>query len=120
MESKAKLHQAFVEQFGEEPQILVHAPGRVNLIGEHTDYNEGFVFPAAINFGTWVAARPRVDKKINIFALDYEGQNNVFDLDNITFDENQGWANYVRGVTKVLLETYPTHQVLTQEQSPQH
>ena len=71
------LSSEFTRCFGTEPTLIAHAPGRVNLIGEHTDYNEGFVFPAAINFGTWVAASKRDDNDIVVTALDYENQQNI-------------------------------------------
>ena len=101
------LSATFQQFYGESPTLVAHAPGRVNLIGEHTDYNEGFVFPAAINFGTWVAAAKRIDDVINVTAMDYDNQQNEFALTDIQYDENQGWANYVRGVVKVLKEAMP-------------
>ena len=97
----------FETHYGEAPALIAHAPGRVNIIGEHTDYNEGFVFPAAINFGTWVAANKREDNDIVVTAMDYENQQNRFSLSEINYDEEQGWANYVRGVVKVLKEAIP-------------
>ncbi|ALM92282.1 MULTISPECIES: galactokinase [Alteromonas] len=101
------LSSEFTRCFGTELTLIAHAPGRVNLIGEHTDYNEGFVFPAAINFGTWVAASKRDDNDIVVTALDYENQQNQFSLADIQYDDNQGWANYVRGVVKVLKDALP-------------
>lgn len=101
------LSSNFETHYGEAPALIAHAPGRVNIIGEHTDYNEGFVFPAAINFGTWVAATKRTDNDIVVTAMDYENQQNQFSLSDINYDEEQGWANYVRGVVKVLKEAIP-------------
>ena len=101
------LSSTFEAHYGTEPTLIAHAPGRVNIIGEHTDYNEGFVFPAAINFGTWVAATKRADNDIVVTAMDYENQQNQFSLSDINYDEEQGWANYVRGVVKVLKEAMP-------------
>jgi len=101
------LSSEFERCFGSEPTLIAHAPGRVNLIGEHTDYNEGFVFPAAINFGTWIAASERDDNKVVVTALDYEHQQNQFSLNDISYDDGQGWANYVRGVVKVLHAAVP-------------
>lgn len=63
---------AFAEQFGDNPAAIVRAPGRVNLIGEHTDYNAGFVMPLAINRATWIALRPRTDGIVRIHALGRE------------------------------------------------
>ena len=74
------LSTTFQQHFGTAPALVAHAPGRVNLIGEHTDYNEGFVFPAAINFGTWVAASKRDDNNISVIAMDYGNQHNEFAL----------------------------------------
>lgn len=107
MPSNNTLTTAFEREFGYTPEAVVHAPGRVNLIGEHTDYNEGFVFPAAINFGTWIAASKRTDGQVKVTALDYNGETNTFELNDIQFDEQQGWANYIRGVTQVLLSEFP-------------
>ncbi len=101
------LSSNFETHYGEAPALIAHAPGRVNIIGEHTDYNEGFVFPAAINFGTWVAATKRADNDIVVTAMDYENQQNQFSLSDINYDQEQGWANYVRGVVKVLKEAIP-------------
>jgi len=79
------------------------APGRVNIIGEHTDYNDGFVLPVAINFDTVVAARPRADSQVRVFAVD-EGSGDQFDLQQpIAPQLDKVWANYVRGMAKMLL-----------------
>ncbi|MBT79490.1 MAG: galactokinase [Alteromonadaceae bacterium] len=107
MTDNAQLMSAFEAAFGSSPAVTVQAPGRVNLIGEHTDYNEGFVFPAAINFGTWLTASPRNDRVIDVVALDYDGQRNTFSLDNIEHVKEASWSNYIRGVCKVLLTRYP-------------
>ncbi|BFT32301.1 galactokinase [Alteromonas sp. D210916BOD_24] len=100
------LSSIFQRHFGEVPALVAHAPGRVNLIGEHTDYNQGFVFPAAINFGTWVVATKRNDDKIHVIAMDYDNQENQFSLSDIQYDNEQSWSNYVRGVVKVLKAAY--------------
>lgn len=107
--SETQLTEGFVSAFGHEAEKIAHAPGRVNLIGEHTDYNQGFVFPAAINFGTWVAASRRDDNTCEVVAIDYQ-QRNRFELDDITLDMTHSWANYVRGVLKVLQETHRLSQ----------
>lgn len=106
MTDSRKLAQAFERTFQRSPDVVVHAPGRVNLIGEHTDYNEGFVFPAAINFGTDIAAARRSDRTISLVALDYSGSTSHFSLDDIQFDRVQPWSNYVRGVLKMLAEKH--------------
>lgn len=100
------LVQAFEKFFRHTPDVVAYAPGRVNLIGEHTDYNEGFVFPAAINFGTHVAASKRDDRVVTVVALDFSGGVSHFGLDDIQVDPVQPWSNYVRGVLKILLEQY--------------
>ena len=69
----------FIQRFGEKPQYVVRAPGRVNLIGEHTDYNDGFVMPMAIDREMWIALRPRQDKAVAIYSLDKQ-ETSVIDL----------------------------------------
>ena len=97
--------QAFTTAFGCPPQHLVQAPGRVNLIGEHTDYNDGFVLPCAINFGTYIAANTRADAIIRVIAADYGAEIDTFRLDQPNPPLADGaWPNYVRGVVKYLLE----------------
>src|SRR5438876_10130176 len=101
--SLAEIRGDFAQVFGRGGRIhIVRAPGRVNLIGEHTDYNDGFVFPAAIDRATYVAARPRDDNKVHIFAVDL-GDEDEFELDQIEFSTAHGWSNYLRGVAKALL-----------------
>lgn len=96
---------AFEAAFGETPQHLVQAPGRVNLIGEHTDYNDGFVLPCAINFGTLIAASTRPDPIVRVVAADYHGEIDEFRLDQPIVPLADGsWPNYVRGVVKYLQE----------------
>jgi galactokinase len=78
------------------------SPGRVNLIGEHTDYNGGHVFPCALSFGTYAAARLRRDKKIRLYSGNFEDLGIVeFDLDTLEYEEAHDWANYPKGVLKV-------------------
>jgi len=91
------LRQAFFEAFGGAPDILVRAPGRVNLIGEHTDYNDGFVLPVAIDREVRIAARARDDCLVRLVALDF-GQRTEFALAKIERDEAAPWSNYLRGV----------------------
>ncbi|MGQ9840375.1 MAG: galactokinase [Anaerolineae bacterium] len=92
--------RAFQSRFNASPALVVRAPGRVNLIGEHTDYNDGFVLPLAIDRATWIALRPRPDRQVIVHALDFDEQD-VFDLDNPT-PRPGSWANYVRGVAWAL------------------
>jgi galactokinase len=96
---------SFFAAFGRTPECVVQAPGRVNLIGEHTDYNDGFVLPCAIGFGTVVAIAERSDRQVHVVAADYGEQVDSFDLDApITPRSDAPWANYVRGVVLMLLE----------------
>jgi galactokinase len=96
----AELQQEFQKQFGKPPELTVRAPGRVNLIGEHTDYNEGFVFPAAIDRVMNIAASPVDGKTVTVYSLDYR-QKDSFSLDAIEKSQ-YGWANYLRGVLKIM------------------
>ena len=101
----SKVSASFETMFGAKPQFLVQAPGRVNLIGEHTDYNDGFVLPCAINYQTVVAASRREDSLVRVVSADYQNQLDEFDLTQpIEFQANKMWANYIRGVVKCLLE----------------
>lgn len=90
----------FARVFGGEC-VLVRAPGRVNLIGEHTDYNEGFVFPVAIDRAVRYAAAPRDDGRVVLRSLNFDARSE-FSLSEIRKDEEQPWSNYVRGVADVL------------------
>src|SRR5205814_1156165 len=91
----------FRELFGSDASFVVQAPGRVNLIGEHTDYNDGFVLPAAIDRHILIAGAPRPDRQVLLYALDFE-QGDSFTLDQIVHSEAAPWSNYVRGVAHVL------------------
>ncbi len=94
-----QLRSAFRKMYGREPRVF-RAPGRVNLIGEHTDYNDGFVLPAAIGFATSVAAAKRDDRTIRVASLNFDGGSS-FDLDD-TDCRLEGWARYVQGVALIL------------------
>src|SRR3954469_1694748 len=98
----AKIRAAFAERFGAAPPVVVRAPGRVNLIGEHTDYNDGFVLPVAINRDVLFAVRPRDDRTVDLYSLNFQGRA-VFSLDRLEPDPEQPWSNYVRGVAQQLL-----------------
>ena len=94
-----QLRKKFSAHFGREPEKIVKAPGRVNLIGEHTDYNEGFVLPCAIDYCTLVAVMKRDDRQIQVLALDWSDETDAFSLDEeIKFHPDQMWSNYIRGV----------------------
>jgi len=103
------LVESFIDYFGgsSEGIRVFKAPGRVNLIGEHTDYNGGFVFPAALTMCTSVLARPRNDRKINLIATDLKQMVNA-DLDNLDQFKALKWGNYQLGVADELQKAgYP-------------
>ncbi len=98
--------QGFLERFAGLPTIWTQAPGRVDLMGSHTDYNLGYVLTQAIDRNTWIAARPRDDDKVVLYSLNLDG-GGEFDLQRIEHDRVAPWTNYVRGVAAVLLhESY--------------
>jgi galactokinase len=95
-----ELSQRFATLFGGQPRIF-RAPGRVNLIGEHTDYNDGFVMPAAVGFSTYVAIATRPDRKLVIHSEEFPGSFE-FDLDDLPDRRTGVWCDYVLGVAGVL------------------
>jgi galactokinase len=97
----------FEVQFKLSPELVCHAPGRVNLIGDHTDYNDGFVLPAAINYGTTIAASVREDNIVKVYAHDCDEQINKFSLSDISFDDQMMWSNYVKGTLQALIKKHP-------------
>lgn len=100
-----RLLALFRTHFNAPPSLITRAPGRVNLIGEHTDYNDGFVLPMAISRQTMVAIRPRNDMMVQLVAGDLDYAHAVFRLDEqVTPDTVQGWTNYVRGMAAILQE----------------
>lgn len=97
------IRNLFEQHFGASPQWLGRAPGRVNLIGEHTDYNDGFVLPCAIDFFTEVAIRCIDGTEVKVFAAnETEHSGDRFELDAITVDDSVQWRNYVRGMVLML------------------
>jgi galactokinase len=92
---KSDIVQHFVKRFGRQPQIVVRAPGRVNLIGEHTDYNDGFVLPLAIDRAVWIALQPRSDHRVAVHSSDYD-DTKEFSLDGMKH-EKEGWLEYLKG-----------------------
>lgn len=95
--------RSFSAAFGYTPTHFIQAPGRVNLIGEHTDYNDGFVLPCAINYQMMVAAAKRNDGIVRVIAVDYQDEADQFNLDSpIEFLADKMWANYIRGVIHFL------------------
>ncbi len=99
--SQETVREAFQERFGSTPEIVVRAPGRINLIGEHTDYNMGFVLPAAIDKGIWMALSKSEMAVSEVYAIDLQEKIEVASKQPLQpFDK--GWANYVFGVVDQL------------------
>lgn len=98
-----RLQDHFRATYGRPPQVVAEAPGRVNLIGEHTDYNDGFVLPIAIDRTVAVAAAPRDGRLIRVRSLDL-GQEDQFEPDYLAPLPGQPWSNYIRGVAWALRE----------------
>src|SRR5947209_9394937 len=98
----SEIARKFAEQFGGAPEFVVRAPGRVNLIGEHTDYNDGFVFPAAIDRDVLIAGSTRRDKQVRCYALNFN-QTSTFPLDNVepATEGREKWSNYLRAMAWV-------------------
>ncbi|MDD3413924.1 MAG: galactokinase [Lachnospiraceae bacterium] len=97
---KQEVVEKFKEIFGEDGEIRTYfAPGRVNLIGEHTDYNGGHVFPCALTIGTYAAVRLREDQKLCFYSMNFE-KNGMIEssLDELKPEESAGWTNYPKGV----------------------
>jgi galactokinase len=91
--------RSFSTYFNAKPEFIVRAPGRVNLIGEHTDYNEGFVLPMAIDHAVWIGLSPRADSIVHVRSLDLE-VDSAFDLHSLA--KGEGWIEYVKGVADQL------------------
>lgn len=101
LEKTSELRHAFLKHFAAEPEIIVRAPGRVNLIGEHTDYNDGFVLPCGIDREVFIAADSRsTNGKIELYSLEYE-QSDEFSVSEIEHTQTAEWSNYVRGVVEL-------------------
>ncbi|KAB2860382.1 MAG: galactokinase, partial [Exiguobacterium chiriqhucha] len=99
----AHLNEHFETVFSAIPERSFFAPGRINLIGEHTDYNGGHVFPCAITFGTYGLVRKREDELIRVYSLNFEDVGVImFPVTDGTYDAQHDWANYVKGVVALL------------------
>lgn len=94
------VRRLFAERFGGPPEVVVRAPGRVNLIGEHTDYNGGFVFPAAIDRTVWVAARPTSGP--SLLVSDAMGESEPFTAATVEPGTVAGWTRYAAGMAWAL------------------
>lgn len=99
-EIASSVRQAFADRFSSQPRIF-RAPGRVNIIGEHTDYNDGFVLPAAIDLYTWTAIGPRSDRKLSVHSQNFDESSEI-DLDSPSPSPKDHWLDYVHGVAVML------------------
>ncbi len=99
--SPQQLHDSFEQRFGRPCEVVARAPGRVNLIGEHTDYNDGFVLPMALEQSTWVAAAPRDDGLVRAVSLDVH-DDQTWPADDWRADGYPDWTSYVAGVAALL------------------
>jgi galactokinase len=99
---KEKITQIYTEQFNEKPTACFFSPGRINIIGEHTDYNNGFVLPAAVDKGIYVAIGKNQTNTIHLYSVDY---NELFSIDisSIKITQNR-WANYVLGIVAQIIK----------------
>ena len=95
----SNLKKAFEDTFGASAELVCFAPGRVNLIGEHIDYNGGHVFPCALTLGTYGAARRRADRTVRMASANFpEAGVTAVSLDDLVYRKEDGWTNYVKGV----------------------
>lgn len=103
MEILKKMQDQFEKLFGKQETTAFFSPGRVNLIGEHTDYNGGHVFPCAISLGTYALVAKRQDQKMRLYSMNMEQRGIVaFDMAPLSYDAAHDWANYPMGVMKML------------------
>ena len=102
---RQKSQEAFKQHYGCAPEFLSYAPGRVNLIGEHTDYNDGFVLPCAIKYGTAISAKKNGTNKMRLLAVDINNETDEFELSaTFTAHESKVWANYLRAMAALILQ----------------
>ncbi len=98
----AKMDEEFAAKFGAQETRAYFSPGRVNLIGEHTDYNGGHVFPCAISLGTYALVADRADNKTRIYSMNLADKGVIeFAMSGLSYDKEKNWANYPMGVVKV-------------------
>jgi len=100
---KETIKRQFEAFFGKDPEAIFFAPGRVNLIGEHIDYNGGCVFPCALSLGTYAAASKRADEKIRFYSVNFKNSGMIeADITAIEYRKEDDWANYPKGVVYVM------------------
>lgn len=108
MENVENMVNVFIEKFGDGGKIeRFFSPGRVNLIGEHIDYNGGSVLPCALTIGTYGVFRKRDDNKVRCYSMNFEKKGIIeFSLDNLVYDAKDDWTNYVKGVIWAFADKY--------------
>jgi galactokinase len=100
------LNKSFLDVYQVLPQQAFFAPGRINLIGEHTDYNGGHVFPCAITYGTYAVARKRDDQLIRLYSVNFPEIGMIeFDLTQLDYNKDHSWANYPKGMIRYIIES---------------
>ncbi|MCG5102392.1 galactokinase [Oceanobacillus alkalisoli] len=105
MVTLSDLHAEFRKKYkGNSPSHSFFSPGRINLIGEHTDYNGGHVFPASISYGTYVVAKKRNDQKVRFYSMNFP-ENGIIEkyLSNLAYEEEDDWANYPKGMIQYII-----------------
>ncbi|MEH7375879.1 galactokinase [Neobacillus drentensis] len=99
------LNKVFLDMFHILPRKAFFAPGRINLIGEHTDYNGGHVFPCAITYGTYAVARKREDQVIRLYSTNFPEKGIIeLDLNQLNYEKDHNWANYPKGMIRYIIE----------------
>ena len=104
--TREELQKAFVEAYGHKAEKMYFAPGRVNLIGEHTDYNGGCVFPCALSFGAWLLIAPNTDKVLRFKSLNMP-QSYEIAIDKIAPQPDRAWCNYSLGCMAIIARRHP-------------
>jgi galactokinase len=104
LKTQNRIHKRHIAHFNALPTMAVKAPGRINLIGEHTDYNEGFVLPAAIDKAIYFTFGKREDPKLKIFAVDFEEEIEMADINHFEISATPQWPKHLLGIIKELRE----------------
>lgn len=99
----SELKRKFIKIYGDGEVRTFHSPGRVNLIGEHIDYNGGLVFPCALELGTFACVKNREDRIVNLASENFDLKVSL-NLDNISYHKEEEWANYPKGIMKIIQE----------------
>ncbi|MGE8203447.1 galactokinase [Heyndrickxia sp. NPDC080065] len=103
--NKEQLSKEFRNHFKSDFERMFFAPGRINLIGEHTDYNGGHVFPCAITYGTYALTKRREDKRVQLFSINFPEKGMIqFNIDELEFNKEHTWANYPKGMLRFIKE----------------